>query len=186
MQSLSDTPQHCLIYHARDLQMKHVPCAEHWLTDRLHHYQLVAEVAARVEYVRALTTHTRCSWMSRQEIIWFLRDEPLRSTAIGDVIFVCETGAAWLVQHRALHHIPAGWYGGRNMDILNALLLARRMHQGTIYYQDQTGNKAVVELTKDEGNVNAVLVNGRYGSNLSILHHRCLDLDHYWSLRCPI
>lgn len=186
MQHLSDAPPHCLVYHAKDLQMRHTPCAERWLTDRQLHYQLVAEVAARVEYVRALTTHTRLSWMSRQEIVWFLPDEPLRSTAIGDVIFVCETGTAWLVQHRELHHIPAGWYGGSNMDILNALTLARRMHHGTIYYRDQVGNKAVVELTKDEGNVNTVLVNGRYGSNLSVLHHSPLDLDHSWSLRCPL
>ncbi|HZU03975.1 MAG TPA: hypothetical protein VFA10_30210 [Ktedonobacteraceae bacterium] len=186
MQKLSDQQSRCLVYHALDPLAMLSPNVEHWLVDRLLHYQLVAEVRAPLEHIFALTNHNGCDWTRNREVVWIQPNIPLRSTSVGDVVFVCATGAAWMILSQGLRKIGTGYLGGTNMDLPNALALARHLCRTALYYRDEQGNKALVELHADAQTIVTVIVNGRFGSNWGLLHQHAIDLEHHWSLICPL
>lgn len=186
MTPLSRQP-HCLVYHATDPLAMINPKAERWLVDRIFHYRLVAEVAAPLERIYALTNHTTCDWTSRREVVWHLPDTPLRSTSVGDVVFCCTTGEAWLVMSRGYNKIVEGLQGGNNMGFLDAWELARRMQRTAIYYRDAQQNRAVIEFRVEEEDVHTVIANGDYGgSDLMTLGKHNVDANHHWSLIFPL
>ncbi len=105
------------LYHANDLLAMIAPQADHWLTDRSRYYTHVADVEAPLGQVFALTNHIDHSWTDNPEVVWHTA-APVRSTSVGDVIVLQESGRAWLVmpfglQELAADHDPPAGEGGR-------------------------------------------------------------------------
>jgi hypothetical protein len=89
--------QRYAIYHANDLSAMAEPQAAWWHEDRSRYYTHVADVAAPLERVFALTNHIDHPWTSNPEVVWHTTEIPLRSTSVGDVIVSYESDQAWLV-----------------------------------------------------------------------------------------
>src|SRR5437016_4382605 len=106
-----------IVYHANDLHEMVAPEAAHWFMDRSGHYTHVADVEARLSQVFALTNHIDHSWTDNPEVVWHTTAR-VRSTSVGDVIVLQESGRAWLVmpfglQELAADHDPPAGEGGR-------------------------------------------------------------------------
>jgi hypothetical protein len=97
--------QRYAVYHANDLSAMAEPQARRWHEVRSRYYTHVADVAAPLEQVFALTNHIDHSWTSNPEVVWHTAEFPLRSTSVGDVIVSCESGQAWLVMPVGLQEI---------------------------------------------------------------------------------
>ena len=89
--------QRYAVYHAKDLSVMAEPQATRWHEDRSRYYTHVADVAAPLAQVFALTNHIDHSWTSNPEVVWRTTEIPLRSTSVGDVILSYKSGQAWLV-----------------------------------------------------------------------------------------
>ena len=92
-----DKQERYAIYHANDLPALVVPQEEHWYIDRPRHYTHVADVAAPLEQVFALTNHIDHPWTNNPAVVCSTSAPPVRSTSVGDVIVSLESGQAWLV-----------------------------------------------------------------------------------------
>ena len=93
------------VYHALDPFAMASPQPAHWQSNRRQHFLHVADVAAPLEQVFALTNHCDCTWTSNPEIVWYVPFVPLRSTSVGDVIISCETEQAWMVMPVGLQEL---------------------------------------------------------------------------------
>ncbi len=91
------------VYHAVDPLAMAFPQPAHWHTSRRAHFLHVADVAAPLEQVFALTNAIDRPWTSNPEVSWFDARLPLRSTSVGDVIQSYETGQAWMIMRGGLH-----------------------------------------------------------------------------------
>ncbi len=58
---------------------------------------LKAEGDSPLEQAFRLTNHVEEQWQRNREILWFSKDEPLRSTSVGDIIVSLSSGTAWAV-----------------------------------------------------------------------------------------
>ena|SRR5579872_6370461 len=96
-----DASSRYAVYHAVDPFAMASPQPACWHNDRHRHFRHVADVAAPLEQVFALTNHRDCDWTRNPEIVWYDTLLPLRSTSAGDVIVSNETARAWMV-------MPAG------------------------------------------------------------------------------
>jgi hypothetical protein len=94
------------VYHANDLHAMIAPQADHWCTDRSRHYTHVADVEAPLGQVFALTNHIDHPWTENPEVAWHTA-APVRSTSVGDVIVLQESGRAWLVLPFGLQELEA-------------------------------------------------------------------------------
>lgn len=94
--SLDDPRRWHALYHAHVLPATLDPDPGAWLNQREQHYYYVAEVAAPLHRMFALTNHREKNWTTHPEVR-FSMPEGHRSTSVGDVIVSRETGMAWMV-----------------------------------------------------------------------------------------
>ncbi|SRR5258706_4236568 len=97
--------QRYAVYHANDLSAMIEPQATRWHEDRSRHFTHVADVAAPLEQIFALTNHIDHPWTSNPQVVWHTTKILLRSTSVGDVIVSCESGQAWLVMPVGLQEL---------------------------------------------------------------------------------
>ncbi len=97
--------QRYAVYHANDLSAMAEPLTTRWHEDRSHYYNHVADVAAPLAQVFALTNHIDHPWISNPEVVWYTTEIPLRSTSVGNVIVSYESGQAWLVMPVGLQEL---------------------------------------------------------------------------------
>lgn len=88
---MDDFMRRYAVLHANDLMAMVEPRGSYTHTH-------VADVDAHsASEVFEITNHTEQNWTSRPEVVWFFSGRELRSTSVGDVIYLYETERAFLV-----------------------------------------------------------------------------------------